>query len=109
MNLEQIGDGQDCYSLPHPYERAKAVLDAENQSGFYPEFDGFISYKAEFKAPDDFWVSLSIQTGFNNCTNLNINKWSEVNEQLQLLKDLNRMTHDAIKFIERHQLQRKRG
>jgi hypothetical protein len=109
MNFETAGDGQDCYSIPHPYDKAKATLDSENQSAFYPEFDGFTSYKAEFKAVDDFWVSLSMQTGFNNCTNLSISKWSEVNEQLQLLKDLNRMTHDAIKFIERHQLQKRRG
>ncbi len=109
MNLENIGDGADCIIPPHPYEQPKPVLDAEKHGAFYPDIEGFITYKAELKDENDFWVNLAIQTGFNNCTQLSISKWSEVNEQLQMLKDLNRITHDAIMFIERHQLQKKRG
>lgn len=109
MNLENIGDEQDCYMPNHPYEKVKPVLDFEKGSGFYPEIEGFTSYKAELKDKNEFWITLAIQTGFNNCSQLSINSWTDVNQQLQLLKDLNRMTYDVINFIERHQLHKKRG
>lgn len=108
MNLDEAGNGQDCYIPKHPYERVKPILDAEKQAGFYPEIEGFTSYKAEIKDKDDFWITLAIQTGFNNCSQLSVNSWTEVNSQLQLLKDLNRISHDAICFIERHQLHKNR-
>lgn len=109
MNLEAAGDGQDCYIPRHPYEKVKPVLDSEKESAFYPEIEGFTTFKAELKDKNEFWITLAIQTGFNNCTQLSINSWTDVNQQLQLLKDLNRMTYDAIKFVERHNLQKKRG
>ncbi len=109
MTLDNIGDDQDCYMPRHPYEKVKPVLDSEKQAAFYPEIEGFTSYKAELKDKSEFWITLAIQTGFNNCSQLSINSWTDVNQQLQLLKDLNRMTHDAINFIERHELQKKRG
>lgn len=108
MNLENIGDGEDCFLPSHPYERVKPVLDSEKQSAFYPDIEGFVSYKAEIQDKKDFWITLAMQTGFNNCTQLSVNKWSEVNQQLQLLKDLNRITYDAINFIERHELHKNR-
>lgn len=107
MNLENIGDGQNCYIPPHAYEKVKPVLDAEKQSAFYPEIEGFVSYRSEMKDSKDFWITLAVQTGFNNCSQLSISQWSEVSQQLKLLKDLNRITFDAINFIERHQLQKK--
>lgn len=108
MTPENIGDGHDCYMPSHAYEKVKPVLDSEKQAAFYPNIEGFSSYKAELKDKNDFWVTLSVQTGFNNCTQLSVSQWSDVNEQLQLLKDLNRMTYDAINFIERHQLRQKK-
>ncbi len=107
MQLENIGDGQNCYKPPHSYEKVKPILDAEKQSSFYPEIEGFVSYRSEMKHAKDFQITLAIQAGFNNSSQLSVNQWSEVNEQLRLLKDLNRITFDAINFIERHQLQKK--
>lgn len=109
MDLEAAGDGQDCYIPRHPYEKVKPVLDSEKESAFYPEIEGFTTYKAELKDKNEFWITLAIQTGFNNSTQLSINSWTDVTQQLQLLKDLNRMTYDAINFIQRHELHKKRG
>ncbi|MBU3599015.1 hypothetical protein ICN28_00605 [Polynucleobacter sp. 30F-ANTBAC] len=108
MTIENIGDEQDCYIPRHPYEKVKPVLDAEKQAAFYPEIEGFASYKAELKDKNEFWITLSMQTGFNNCSQLSINSWTDVSQQLQLLKDLNRMTYDAINFVERHNLHKNR-
>ncbi len=98
----------DCIIPPHPYDKPKAAIDMDKASSFYPDIEGFLTYKAEFKDDSDFWVSLGIQTSFNSCCQLSISQWSNVNVQLQMLKDLNRITDDAITFIERHNLNRVR-
>jgi hypothetical protein len=107
MSPNNSGDKHDCFMPLHDYQKVKPVIDAEKQAEFYSNIEGFISYKAEVKDSNDFWIALTVQTGLNNSTQLSISQWSDVSQQLQLLKDLSRITHNAINLIERHQLQKK--
>lgn len=106
--IDNIGDISNCIIPPHPYDKPIPVKDFEKYGSFYQEIESFLSYKAEIKDESDFWITLGIQTGFNNCCQLSISQWSNVNDQLKFLKDLNRITHDAINCIERNQLHKKR-
>lgn len=108
-SLEEFDSSEDCVVLPHPYEKPNPLKDSEKAGSFFQDIDAFVSYRAEFKDESDFWVNLAIQSGLNNGTQLSISQWTNVNEQLKLLKDLNRITHDAICFIERNNLHNRRS
>ncbi len=97
----------DCISHPDPFHSSHPIRDSEKQSSFYPEINGFISYKVELRTHKNFRMNLTLQTSLGSSVSIDISRWNneDIGETLKLLKDLNKITGDAIKFIEKHKLQ----
>lgn len=96
----------ECISHPDPFHPSYPIRDSDKQSSFYPEIDGFISYKAELRTHKNFALNLTIQAALKSSISIEISTWSNVEEELKLLKDLNRITKCAIEFIENNNLQK---
>ena len=98
---------KECITLPHPYELDFPIIDTIKNNSIFPEEKAMLYLEGEYQTEEMFELQLGIQTEFNKGCVLYINPYNNIKEQLKFLKDLNRMTHDAIKFIERNNLQQR--
>jgi hypothetical protein len=89
-------------------EQLNPVIDRLKESAFLPEVHAYVTVDAKVRQNGDFWVELSTMCGSRGSgMELNINPYTNVQEGLEFLRKLNRVTDDLIRFIEKNNLKSK--
>ena len=89
-------------------EQLNPVVDRLKESAFLPEVHAYVTVDAKVRENGDFWVELSTMCGSRGSgMEVNINPYTNVQEGLEFLRKLNRVTDDLIRFIEKNNLKSK--
>jgi hypothetical protein len=89
-------------------EQLNPVIDRLKESAFLPEVHAYVTVDAKVRQNGDFWVELSTMCGSRGSgMEVNINPYTNVQEGLEFLRKLNRVTDDLIRFIEKNNLKTK--
>ena len=89
-------------------EQLNPVIDRLKESAFLPEVHAYVTVDAKVRQNGDFWVELSTMCGSRGSgMEVNINPYTNVQEGLEFLRKLNRVTDDLIRFIEKNNLKSK--
>lgn len=104
--IEQM-ESKECISLPEK-EALNPIVDRLKESAFLPEIHAYVTVDAKVRQNGDFWVELNTMCGSRESgMEMNINPYTDVNEGLEFLRKLNRVTDDLIRFIEKNNLKSK--
>ena len=96
INLEK---SESCYSFPKP-EPLDPITDSLKESVFFPNIHAYVTVDAWIRQSGDFWVDMGTMFGSRNSgMDISIGKYSDVNESLEFLRKLHRVTDDLIRFI----------
>jgi hypothetical protein len=89
-------------------EQLNPVIDRLKESAFLSEVHAYVTVDAKVRQNGDFWVELSTMCGSRGSgMEVNINPYTNVQEGLEFLRKLNRVTDDLIRFIEKNNLKTK--
>lgn len=89
-------------------EQLNPVVDRLKESAFLPEVHAYVTVDAKVRQNGDFWVELSTMCGSRGSgMEVNINPYTNVQEGLEFLRKLNRVTDDLIRFIGKNNLKSK--
>lgn len=89
-------------------EQLNPIVDRLKESAFLPEVHAYVTADAKVRQNGDFWVELSTMCGSRGSgMEVNINPYTNVQEGLEFLRKLNRVTDDLIRFIEKNNLKSK--
>ncbi len=90
---------EGCYSFPKP-EPLDPITASLKESAFFPDIQAYVSLDARVRKSGDFWVDMGTMFGSRNSgMDISIGKYSNINETLDYLRKLQRVTDDLIRFI----------
>jgi hypothetical protein len=88
-----------CYSFPKP-EPLDPITDSLKESVFFPDIQAYVTVDARVRKSGDFWIDMGTMFGSRNSgMDISISKYSNINETLDYLRKLQRVTDDLIRFI----------
>lgn len=89
-------------------EKLNPVIDSLKESAFMPEVHAYVTVDAKIRQNGDFWVELNTMCGSRGSgMEVNINPYMNVQEGLEFLRKLNRVTDDLIRFVLKNNLKSK--
>lgn len=97
----------DCITRPYPYTVDEPIIDSLNIKSFFPDAGGILYLRGQYQSEKMFALDLGIQPEFGKGNVMAIAPYTNLTEQLKFLKELNRITFEAIKFIERNNLKQR--
>lgn len=95
---------KDCMSFntetpPNP------IVDSYKESAFFPEIHAYVTTNARVREDGDFWIEFNTMAGERlSGMEMYINRFTNVEEGLQFLKKLQRVSESLIGFIEKNHL-----
>jgi hypothetical protein len=88
-----------CYSFPKP-EPLDPITVSLKESVFFPDIQAYVTVDARVRKSGDFWIDMGTMFGSRNSgMDISIGKYSNINETLDYLRKLQRVTDDVIRFI----------
>ena len=92
-------NSKGCYSFPKP-EPLDPITLSLKESVFFPNIHAYVTIDARIRESGNFWVDMGTMFGSRNSgMDISIGKYSDVNESLEFLRKLHRVTGDLIRFI----------
>ena len=92
-------NSEGCYSFPKP-EPLDPITDSLKESVFFPSIQAYVTVDARVRKSGDFWIDMGTMFGSRNSgMDISIGKYNDVNESLDFLRKLHRVTDDLIRFI----------
>lgn len=92
-------NSESCYSFPKP-EPLDPITSSLKESVFFPNIHAYVTVDARIRKSGDFWVDMGTMFGSRNSgMDVCIGRHSDVNECLDFLRKLHRVTDDLIRFI----------
>ncbi len=96
INLDK---SSGCYSFPKP-EPLDPITASLKESVFFPDIQAYVTLDARVKKSGDFWIDMGTMFGSRNSgMDVVVGKYSNINETLEFLRKLQRVTDDVIRFI----------
>lgn len=83
----------------------KPIIGQIKDSAFIPGQQAFVVLNGRVRDLEDFWVELHAQFGTGiSGIEINLSRYSNIQEVLEFVKSLNKITADFVDFVENHQL-----
>jgi len=94
----------ECFTFPAE-PPTNPIVDSYKESAFYPEIHAYVTVNAKVRQGGDFWIEFNTMAGERlSGMEMYINKCTNVEEGLQFLRKVNRVTDSLISFIEKNHL-----
>lgn len=97
----------NCITRPYPYTVDEPITDSLDIKSYFPDAGGILYLRGQYQSESMFALDLGIQPEFGKGNVLCVAPYTNLTEQLKFLKELNRITFEAIKFIERNDLKQR--
>ncbi len=92
-------NSEGCYSFPK-LEPLDPITISLKESVFFPDIQAYVTVNARVRKSGDFWIDMGTMFGSRNSgMDITVGKYSNINETLEFLRKLQRVTDDVIRFI----------
>lgn len=96
---KNLSNSESCYSFPKP-EPLDPITTSLKEAVFFPDIHAYVTVDARIRKSGDFWIDMGTMFGSRiSGMDMSISKYSNINESLEFLRKLHRVSDDLIRFI----------